>query len=439
MTISPLPRRPIGDPSALYGPRNALAPHYASFRVAERLLLTGHSHQAWPDVAGEAQQRAWLDAAELLDEKWGRAEEQAARVRAGFARLLNGGSGASGAAGASDTSSATSASSASPVTADEIALGQNTHELVTRLLSGLPLRERPRLVTTDGEFHTIRRQIDRLAEAGLDVVKVDARPAASVAERMAAAIDDRTACALISSVFFETAEIVPHLDAVAAACACHGATLLVDAYHHLNIVPFDLHAMGLQEAFVTGGGYKYCQLGEGNAFLRVPPGCELRPVLTGWFSEFAALDAADRSGRVPYGTGAARFGGATYDPTSNYRAAAVFDFHASMGLTPDLLRAVSLHQIGVLQSAFEALDADPTIAMIEPLPPERRAGFLALRAPDARNLVHGLRAHDVLTDARGAMLRLGPAPYLTDDQLRDAVARLGEVIRESPSHATEVD
>ena len=45
--------------------------------------------------------------------------------------------------------------------------------------------------------------------------------------------------------------------------------LLVDAYHHLNVVPFDIDSSGLQEAFVTGGGYKYCQLGEGNCF---PPG-----------------------------------------------------------------------------------------------------------------------------------------------------------------------
>ena len=28
-----------------------------------RLLLTGHSHQAWPDCGFAAQQRAWLDAA----------------------------------------------------------------------------------------------------------------------------------------------------------------------------------------------------------------------------------------------------------------------------------------------------------------------------------------------------------------------------------------
>src|SRR5437867_5980749 len=242
-----------------------LADHYSRFRVSERLLLTGHSHQAWPDVSLEAQQRAWLDAAELVDEKWERAAAQASRVQGGFRRLLDDPDG-------------------------DIALGQNTHELVTRLLSALPLAARPRLVTTDGEFHTIRRQLDRLREEGLAVVKVAARPAATLAERIASAIDDRTACALVSSVLFETAEIVPGLDRVARACNRHGATLLVDAYHHLNVVPFDIPALGLAEAFVTGGGYKYCQLGEGNCFLRVPPGCRLRPVLTGWFSEFATRE-----------------------------------------------------------------------------------------------------------------------------------------------------
>ena len=39
---------------------NALASFYSRFRVADRLLLTGHSHQAWPDVAFDAQQRAWV-------------------------------------------------------------------------------------------------------------------------------------------------------------------------------------------------------------------------------------------------------------------------------------------------------------------------------------------------------------------------------------------
>ena len=55
---------------------NPLAAHYGRFRVAERLLLTGHSHQAWPDRAEAGQLRAWEDAADLVDGKWDRAFER---------------------------------------------------------------------------------------------------------------------------------------------------------------------------------------------------------------------------------------------------------------------------------------------------------------------------------------------------------------------------
>ena len=381
---------------------NPLASHYSRFRVSERLLLTGHSHQAWPDAAFEAQQRAWLDAAAFVDAKWESAAAQALQVREGFARLLGDSAG-------------------------NIALGQNTHELVTRWLSALPLRVRTRIVTTDGEFHTIRRQLDRLAEERLRIVKVPAHPADTLAERIASTVDDNTACVLVSSVLYETAEIVPGLDLVAAACSRHGAMLLVDAYHHLNVVPFDINSSGLQEAFVTGGGYKYCQLGEGNCFLRVPPDCSMRPVLTGWFAEFEGLEEA-HSGRVHYGAGAAAFAGATYDPTSHYRAAAVFAFHQEQGLTDRELRRINRQQVSLLKSAFEALNVDPGRARVEPMRDEHRAGFLAIRAPRARDMAAALRERGVLVDARGDVLRLGPAPYLRDDQLRDAVAILGDIL-----------
>lgn len=399
---------------------DGLASHYRRFRVAERLLLTGHSHQAWPDVGFEAQQRAWLDAAELVDAKWERAAEQARHVREGFARLLHDGP-------------------------EHIALGQNTHELVTRLLSALPLRSRDRIVTTDGEFHTIRRQIDRIAEEGLDIVKVPARPVDLLAGRLAAAVSDRTACVMVSSVLFETAEIVPGLDRIAAACRTHGAALLVDAYHHLNVVPFDIAAMGLDDAFVTGGGYKYCQLGEGNCFLRVPHGCAMRPVLTGWFAEFGSLERAPGGGSTPaaggarqrahalpwveYGAGAEAFAGATYDPTAHYRAAAVFRFHEEQGLTAPELRRISQRQTALLTTAFEALDVDPRLARAEPVPEARRAGFLAIRTADAQAVAASARARGLFADARGELLRLGPAPYLRDDQLTDAVTVLGRVLR----------
>jgi kynureninase len=384
---------------------NPLARHYSRFRVAERILLTGHSHQAWPDEAFEAQQRAWLDAAEFVDQKWAHAAERAAEVRQGFARLLG------------DASA-------------NIALGQNTHEMVIRLLSALPLDQRRRIVTTDAEFHSVRRQLDRLAEDGLlDIVRVQARPVDTLVDRFKKAIDDQTACAVVSSVLYESAEIVPDLDAVARACAGVGAELLVDAYHHLNVVPFDIAGMGLANAFVTGGGYKYCQLGEGNAFLRVPPGRQMRPVLTGWFAEFASR--GDRSaGAVYYGSGADAFAGATYDPTSHYRAAAVFRFHTHQELTPDRLRSINRRQVARLKSGVEALGADTRRLKVEAVPEERRAGFLAVRTPHAVDIVSALRTRGVFIDARGDILRIGPAPYLNDQQLDDGVAALGETLKD---------
>jgi len=392
------------EPDALYRTPNALAPHYTAFRVADRLLLTGHSHQAWPDCAREGQLRAWDDAAELVDEKWERAFAQADRVRRGFATLLEDADG-------------------------EYALAPNTHDLLLRFLSALPLRERPRLITTDGEFHTIRRQLDRLGEEGIAIVKVAADPASTVAERLAAAVDDRTAAVLVSAVFFHNAHIVPHLGSLADACARHGTELLVDAYHALGVVPFPVDRERLGQAFVTGGGYKYCQLGEGNCFLRVPPGRAFRPVITGWFSEFSALSALGTGG-VSYGQGADRFAGSTYDPTSHYRAAAVFDFFERERLTPALLREVSQHQVGRLAARFDALDLDPAVVTRDRgVPIDQLAGFLALRSPRAGALCSALAARGVLTDARGDALRFGPAPYLSDRQLDAAMRVLGEVAR----------
>ncbi|MCT9933216.1 kynureninase [Planotetraspora sp. A-T 1434] len=382
-----------------------LAPHYSMFQVSRRLLLTGHSHQAWPDVALEGQVEAFHDAARDVDDKWGRALAKADEVRAGFRRFLG-----------------------DP--AAELALGANTHELVLRFLSALDLRTRPRLVTSDGEFHTLRRQLGRLAEEGVELVRVPAEPAGTLAERLTAAVDDRTAAVLVSAVLFETARIVPGLGALAGACRRRGTELLIDAYHALGVVPFS--TAEVEPAWVVGGGYKYLQLGEGNCFLRIPAHAALlRPVITGWFSEFAELAAERHDGEVRYPTGEARFAGSTYDPASHYRAARVFGFFSEHGLTPEFLRQVSLRQVGLLARLFDALDAPEDL-----ITRDRRGslgdfgGFLALRTPYAGRLRDGLAARGVLADSRGDYLRVGPAPYLSDAQLVSAVDALGAEIAE---------
>ena len=119
-----------------------LRSHYTAFLRPGRVLLTGHSHQAWPDVARAALVECFDDAALHVDDKWGAAFAAADEVRGALAATLGG-------------------------RARDYALDGNTHALVTRFLSALPLARRRHLVSTGGEFHTLHRQLRRLAEEGV--------------------------------------------------------------------------------------------------------------------------------------------------------------------------------------------------------------------------------------------------------------------------------
>lgn len=385
---------------------NALAPHYSRFDVGgDRILLSGHSHQAWPDVAEQGLLECFADAASAVDRKWALAEGKLEAIREGYRRFLGDPGG-------------------------EIAVGLNTHDLTIKLLSCLDLRRRPRVVTTEGEFHTLRRQLDRLVEEGLEVVRVPIEPVATLAERLAAEVDDRTAMVGVSAVLFLSARVVPGLAATAAACERHGAELLVDAYHALGTIPFRIHELGLGSAWITGGGYKYLQLGEGNAILRLPPhGYDVRPAITGWFAEFDLLTAhRDDPHHVAYGSPASRFASGTYDPASAYRGARVFGFFEDRGLTPALLHETYQHQLGVLAATFDDLDLPPAV-----LDRDRDVsitdlgGFLSLVTPHAGQVRAVLGERGVLTDSRADRLRVGPAPYLSDHQLAAGMAVIGEV------------
>jgi kynureninase len=391
------------EPDQFYRTPNALAPFYSRFNLGKRLLLTGHSHQAWPDCGFEAMMQSWLDAAQLLDHKWDMAFAKANCVREGFAHLLD-------------------------CASDEIALGPSVHDLLVRFLSALPFQKRPRIITSDGEFHSVRRQLDRVEEEGIEIIRVPSFPASNVAEELIARINDRTAAVIVSSVFFKTGEIVPDLSAVLRKCLEMGAEMLVDAYHSLNVVPFSLKQEGLDGAFITGGGYKYCQMGEGNCFLRVPRDCRMRPVITGWFSEFDALTAEGNKHPVFYGAGPSRFAGSTYDPASNYRGAEVFAFFEKMNLSPELLREVNSHQVKLLAENFDGLNLNPALIVRNYLVSlESIGGFLVLHSARAGEICERLYERGVYADSRGSILRLGPAPYLCDAQLIEAVALLGAV------------
>ncbi|HTX46973.1 MAG TPA: hypothetical protein VMD48_11860, partial [Solirubrobacteraceae bacterium] len=79
------------------------------------------------------------------------------------------------------------------------------------------------------------------------------------------------------------------------------------------------------------------------------------------------------------------------------------------------------------------LDTDPSLIDRDRATPlSEFGGFLALRTAHATELQRALRARGVLTDSRRDHLRLGPAPYLCDEQLMAAVELLGEALAALP-------
>ena len=376
----------------------ALRAAYARFLTDDRVLLTGHSHQAWPDVAREALLRSFDDAARFVDDKWERAifpmlDGVGAKIlaRMGFDA------------------------------GDPLAFGKSSHELVFRLLTCFPAAARPRIVTTTGEFHSLHRQLARLAEEGVDVIWVPAEPREGLADRLLAAITEGTTMVAFSAVFFEDAHVLPRLGEITARAVEVGAVPLVDAYHAFNAVPLDW-GPARDQLFVTAGGYKYAGFGDGLCWLRFPRDTTLRPVDTGWFADFAAL-AAERSYEVAYGPGGARFSGATFDASAIYRADAALAHWERFGLTVARLRAISLRQT---RRILALLDAHGLAAsVVSSRDDARRGGFVTVRHEGAGAIVERLRARGIFTDARRSLLRLGPAPYLTDAEIdRGALAAI---------------
>ncbi|HKK46284.1 MAG TPA: aminotransferase class V-fold PLP-dependent enzyme [Balneolaceae bacterium] len=380
-----------------------LQPHYNYFDVSNRLLFTGHSHQAWPDVALEGLKESFTAAASEVDNKWEPAFEKAEILRDYLRHYYDDPNGM-------------------------YCLAENTHLLLVSWLSSFDLKNKPKVITTDTEFHSMFRQLHRLEEEGLQIVPVDAHSEEIVAQ-IKQEIDNDTAATMLSRVYFESGVVNQQISEIAEVARQNNVSLLIDDYHGTNVVPLSLREASLEDCFLLIGGYKYLQWGEGNCFLRFPDNCRLRPAITGWFAAFSSLDEPRTDNPVSYDDGNQRFATGTYDPASQFRAAKVVEFFKDQGLTPEVLRQQYLNQVGLLRELFLERNFDTSkIKLRHNRPLEQNGGFLALQSPFARTIRAKLLEQNIFTDARGDILRLGPAPYTTSDQIHLLISKLTEVV-----------
>ncbi|WP_395944298.1 class V aminotransferase [Brevundimonas sp.] len=355
----------------------------------DRLHFAAHSHHLWPDASFEAQQQAWLDANLHADRKWDLIfGETIPRAQAHVVAELG---------------------LASP---DSLVFSSNTHDLLLRVFSAFERRP-VRILSTDGEFHSFRRQADRWGEAGEAVVtRVPLAPFDSFAERfVAAARAGDHDWIVVSQVFFRTGGLFDRIEDLAALARPEGPWVLVDGYHGFMATPTDLSAVA-DRIFYVAGGYKYAMAGEGACFLHAPDGFAPRPVITGWFAEFG--DLSGPPGGVKYRSDGGRFWGATFDSSALYRFNAGREMLADQGLsTADV--ADYGRTLAILFEAAVRSGSAGVLAEVEILNPVEgdgpRARFLALRHRDAQAWRTKLLAAGVVTDVRDDVIRFGFGLY----------------------------
>jgi selenocysteine lyase/cysteine desulfurase len=281
-----------------------------------------------------------------------------------------------------------------------------------------------RVLTSDGEFHSARRQFARWQEDGwLQLETVSAEPFDDFSERFLAAVrSGNHDMILVSHVLFGSGRLFDRVAELASLAAPEGPWTAIDGYHAFMAIdcPYP-HGGG---AFYLGGGYKYAMAGEGMGFMHCPPGFGPRPPITGWYAEFGELTAPP--GGVGYRQGAMRFMGATFDPSALYRFNAVRRMLAGENLmTPRAVEYVSELQ----RQALEALAGTPLgeAELLNPFDGGPHARFLAFRSPRAAGWQQQLLDRQCVTDVRGDVLRIGFGLYQDADDVA-ALARMAAEI-----------
>lgn len=223
---------------------------------------------------------------------------------------------------------------------------------------------RARVVATRGEFDSLDvllREYARRGRIELAFVEPD-REDQFTEDAIERAVVDGTDLVVLSHAMFKTGQLLQPERAVARAHAV-GATLLLDVYHSLGVVPVDLAAMNVD--FAAGG----------DGWMESTP-----PVLT-WYQA--------RSGQA---------------------------FVLAIGV--ERLRAYSLSQQRGLVDLLQARGIAALGARHD------RGAFVAVRHDDAVALAQRLHEQGIDVDARGAWLRLCPDVLTTRLELERAATAL---------------
>ena len=203
------------------------------------------------------------------------------------------------------------------------------------------------------------------------------------------------------------------LDALGAACRKRGIWLFVDAIQGVGAVELDV--MRTNVDVLACGAQKWLLSPWGTGFTYVRPGLirSLEPAEVGWMAQPANSDFASLLDYDPaWHDDARRFEVVTLDFVHFAAMAASFGLFLEAG--PAVIAA---HVRALADRAVAFAEAHPTVELVTPADPGRRAGVLALKPRDVPAASQRLKDAGVSHVIREGCVRLAPHFYNTAAEL----------------------
>lgn len=238
-------------------------------------------------------------------------------------------------------------------------------------------------------------------------------------EDYARLIDARTRLVSVSQVSYSNG-FKQDIAAIAQLARAQGALLFVDAYQSAGAMAIDVQRDGID--MLVCGAQKYLLGCPGIAFMYVRRELaeQLRPVNTGWFGRVNPFAFDIR--KLDYASGARRFDTGT-PPYINAAAAC-----AGMALLNSLdMPAVEAH-IENLSAVARDAAARHGLPNTSPLDPHRKGSSTAIRVNDSAAVERQMAEAGFIVSARGAVIRIAPHFYNTEEDVAQAMAALARIV-----------
>ena len=236
------------------------------------------------------------------------------------------------------------------------------------------------------------------------------------------AIDETTRLVSISHVLFRSGYIMPAKEIVEKAHSV-GAQVVLNGYHSVGIIPVDVTALNVD--YYIGGVLKWMCGGTGGVFMYVRADLltTLHPKVTGWMShkspfsfDVKHLDWREDNYRLMNGTPGI---------ASLQAIQPGIEIITQVGV--ENIREKSIRQTSLLIDLADEAGYE----VIAPRDPARRGGHVTLNPPQSYAVSRELLARNIKIDYReGAGIRIAPHFYNTDDEVRQAVATIGEILED---------